>query len=192
MVLLDNGHGKETAGKRSPMWADGKQLKEWEFNRDVAKRVYAELKRKGIAVELIVTEETDVSLEERCRRVNEFCKKLGAKNCILVSIHANAGGGTGWEVYTSKGQTQSDKLASIMCEVAQKELKEWKVRTDYSDGDADKEENFYILKHSACGAVLTENLFMDTEKDCRFLLEERGKEVIAKIHIESILKYVGL
>lgn len=38
-VILDNGHGKETPGKRSPIWGDGSQLFEWEFtgtfeNRD--------------------------------------------------------------------------------------------------------------------------------------------------------------
>ena len=26
IVILDNGHGEETAGKRSPVWSDGKQL----------------------------------------------------------------------------------------------------------------------------------------------------------------------
>ena len=28
-VILDNGHGKDTPGKRSPVWTDGAQLFEW-------------------------------------------------------------------------------------------------------------------------------------------------------------------
>ena len=32
-ILLDNGHGCDTPGKRSPVWPDGRQLLEWEFNR---------------------------------------------------------------------------------------------------------------------------------------------------------------
>ena len=32
-ILLDNGHGYDTPGKRSPIWPDGSQLFEWEFNR---------------------------------------------------------------------------------------------------------------------------------------------------------------
>lgn len=32
-ILIDNGHGRATAGKRSPVWPDGKQLFEYEFNR---------------------------------------------------------------------------------------------------------------------------------------------------------------
>ena len=39
MVILDNGHGKETSGKRSPIWSDGSQLFEWEFNRDIVQRI---------------------------------------------------------------------------------------------------------------------------------------------------------
>ena len=29
-VLLDNGHGENTPGKRSPKWSDGSQLKTYE------------------------------------------------------------------------------------------------------------------------------------------------------------------
>ena len=37
-ILLDNGHGYDTPGKRSPIWPDGSQLFEWEFNRDIVSR----------------------------------------------------------------------------------------------------------------------------------------------------------
>ena len=39
-VLLDNGHGENTAGKRSPKWKDGTQLFEWEYAREIAQRAY--------------------------------------------------------------------------------------------------------------------------------------------------------
>ena len=38
-ILLDNGHGYDTPGKRSPIWPDGSQLFEWEFNRDIVSRI---------------------------------------------------------------------------------------------------------------------------------------------------------
>lgn len=38
-ILIDNGHGQETAGKRSP---DGRLL-EWSYNREIARRVVAAL-----------------------------------------------------------------------------------------------------------------------------------------------------
>jgi len=38
-VILGAGHGIETKGKRSPIWTDGTQLMEYEFNRDVILRI---------------------------------------------------------------------------------------------------------------------------------------------------------
>ena len=33
LVILDNGHGIDTPGKRSPIWEGNTQLFEWDFNR---------------------------------------------------------------------------------------------------------------------------------------------------------------
>lgn len=186
MPLLDNGHGQNTSGKRSPVWADGTQLFEWEFNRDIVRRIAAKLKADGVKFEILVPEETDVSLQERCRRANEYQQMYN--NCVLFSIHGNAGGGTGWECYTSKGTTKADEIATLLYNEAEKEFAGWKIRKDYTDCDADKEANFYILKHTVCPAVLTENFFFDNEKDCKLMLSEAGRERIAKIHINVIKK----
>jgi N-acetylmuramoyl-L-alanine amidase len=97
-ILIDNGHGENTPGKRSPLWADGTQLFEWEYTREIAAGVENELKIKGIEAERIVKENIDVPLSERCRRVNEIARRAGVKNCLLVSIHNNAANGKarGW------------------------------------------------------------------------------------------------
>ena len=186
MPLLDNGHGKNTRGKRSPVWGDGTQLFEWEFNRDIVRRIAAKLKADGVKFEILVPEETDVSLQERCRRANQYQQMYN--NCVLFSIHGNAGGGTGWECYTSKGTTKADEIATLLYEEAEKEFAGWKIRKDFADGDADKEANFYILRHTVCPAVLTEKFFFDNEKDCKLMLSEAGRERIAKIHINVIKK----
>lgn len=186
MPLLDNGHGVNCAGKRSPIWADGTQLFEWEFNRDIVRRIAAKLKADGIKFEILVPGETDVSLQERCRRANEYQQMYN--NCVLFSIHGNAGGGTGWECYTCKGTTKADEIAKLLYQEAEKEFTGWKIRKDFVDGDADKEANFYILRHTICPAVLTENFFFDNEKDCKLMLSESGRERIAKIHINVIKK----
>lgn len=186
MPLLDNGHGQNTPGKRSPVWADGSQLFEWEFNRDIVRRIADKLDDMAIRYEILTPETNDVSLQERCRRANEYQQMYN--NCVLFSIHGNAGGGTGWECYTSQGATKADEIATLLYEEAEKEFAGWKIRKDYIDGDADKEANFYILRHTVCPAVLTENFFMDNEKDCKFMLSEDGRERIAKIHINVIKK----
>ena len=46
-IIIDNGHGIDTKGKRSPVWPDGSQLLEWEFNRDIANRLKEQLKVTG-------------------------------------------------------------------------------------------------------------------------------------------------
>ena len=191
-ILIDNGHGHNTPGKRSP---DGK-LREYAYNREIAKRIVADLIDRGYDAELLVPEEEDISLNERVRRTNEHCQILGKSNVILVSVHVNAAGNgskwtnaTGWSVYTCKGQTSSDKLAECLCEAAIKNFPGKRIRTDYSDGDSDWEENFYILRHSLCPAVLTENFFMDG-LDLEFLQSKAGKQAIVDTHIEGIIEYI--
>jgi N-acetylmuramoyl-L-alanine amidase len=191
LIILDNGHGKETPGKRSPVWPDGSQLFEYEFNRDVVGRIALELIRENIPYFILVPELYDVSLPERCRRANERTKKREGES-VLISVHANAGGGTGWECYTSNGNTKADRYATILFDEAKKAFPAWKMRADYSDGDPDKESNFYILKNTVCPAILTENFFMDTERDCRFIMSREGRQQIADMHVAAIKKIIEL
>lgn len=190
-VLIDNGHGSNTPGKRSP---DGR-LREYAYTREIAERLVMELRKNGIDAERIVKEEIDVPLAERCRRANEY----KASEAILVSIHCNAAGNgsdwmsaRGWEAWTSVGKTKADKLATCLYENAEYCLPGMKIRKEMTDGDQDKESGFYILKHTKCPAVLTENLFQDNKKDVEFLLSEEGKLAIVNMHVWGIMKYLGL
>lgn len=194
LILLDNGHGNNTAGKRSP---DGTLL-EYQYTRDMAKSVFNTLKALGYNVELLVPEIYDVPLSERVRRVNQYCNDYGASNVVVVSVHINAAGNgiqwmtaRGFSVYTSKGKTKSDELATIICEEAEKSHIDFKIRRDFSDGDPDWEENFTILSKTKCAAVLSENFFMDNKDDVDFLLSQTGKDVVKNIHIKSIIRYAN-
>ena len=187
-IIIDAGHGNNSPGKRSPIWKDGKQLFEWEFNRDIATRIAHKLGAAGVRNRLLVTEKEDIQLSERCRRVNNICRMHGKDNCILISIHANAGGGTGFEVFTSPGNTKADEYATIMLDSLKYSFPKKKIRTDYSDGDADKEARFYMLQKSQCPAILTENLFMDNETDCRKLMDDDFREQIADAHVRAIFQ----
>lgn len=187
-IIIDAGHGNNSPGKRSPIWKDGKQLFEWEFNRDIATRIAHKLGAAGVRNRLLVTEKEDIQLSERCRRVNNICRMHGKDNCILISIHSNAGGGTGFEVFTSPGNTKADEYATIMLDSLKYSFPKEKIRTDYSDGDADKEARFYMLQKSQCPAILTENLFMDNEKDCRKLMDDNFREQIADAHVRAIFQ----
>lgn len=93
VMLLDNGHAKSTPGKRSPVWDDGYQFFEYEFNRDIVARIASKLETLGIRYEIITPEvDKDIRLTERAKRVNSFCNKYGKNNCFLISVHANASG----------------------------------------------------------------------------------------------------
>ena len=92
-ILIDNGHGLNTPGKRSP---DGKFL-EATYTREIARRIVADLLDRGYDAELLVPENEDIPLSERISRVNAHCQALGKSNVILVSIHVNAAGnGSKW------------------------------------------------------------------------------------------------
>ncbi len=194
-ILIDNGHGRETAGKRSP---DGRLL-EWSYTREIARRVMADLQAQHYYASLLVPEDEDIPLDERCRRVNRVCSELGRRNVCLVSIHVNAAGrgnkwynATGWCCYTSKGQTEGDKLANCLCAAALQILPGHRMRFDYSDGDPDQEANFTILHKTACAACLTENGFMDCKESMEFLLSDEGKQAIVDLHVQGIKEYVKL
>lgn len=193
--ILDNGHGgiiggePVTPGKRSPAWKDKTmdQLIEGDFNRKVVRVLAGLLRSEGIAYQMLVPEDRDVSLADRVRRVGRICRKH--PNAVLVSIHANAGGGKGFEVFTSVGETLSDQIATVFCEQYKKDLPDFPLRVDRADGDPDKESNFYILRKTPCPAILTENLFMDNKEECKFLLSKEGVAQIAAIHAQAMAKY---
>lgn len=209
-VILDNGHGSNTLGKRSPKKEDGSRLFEYEYAREVVKVVAAKLKGLGYRVEILVPEEIDVPLSERVRRINNIVRLCGASNCVMVSIHLNAAGSNdtwmsarGWSAWTTKGQNNSDKLAECLYDYAEIILlndKEYvdsfkgqsiqrPIRKDITDGDRDLESNFYITKGANCPAVLTENLFQDNRLDVAYLESRKGFNNIVDIHVRGIDKW---
>lgn len=193
-ILIDNGHGRETPGKRSP---DG-TLREYAWNRLIAGQIVNRIVALGHDAQLLVPEEEDISLKERCRRVNSICRQLGKENVILISIHANAAGrgdrwydATGWCTYTCIGNTKAEALATCLYDSAREYLPGQRLRTDYADGDPDLEEDFYILRHTLAPSVLVENFFMDGRADYKFLMSQEGQEAIVNLHIDGILRYLA-
>ena len=96
----------------------------------------------------------------------------------------------GWEAWTNPGTTKADRLATCLYNAAG-ELG-FKLREDNSDGDPDKEGHLYILQHTKCPAVLTENLFQDNEDDVDFLLSAAGKNAVVELHVRGICNYLGV
>lgn len=191
LFILDNGHGQETPGKRSPVWADGSQLLEWKYTRKVADEICRQLKNLGIKCEKLVPENSDISLRERVDRANLMAAENSISQTLLVSIHVNASGvsgtASGWEIHTSPGHTRADEYAQYFWDAAKRLLGDrFPIRGDWEDGEGDRDTALYICRHTSCPAVLTENLFMDNEKDCRFLLSDDGFRKIVQLHVDAI------
>ena len=194
LYIFDNGHGGiidgvyQTAGKRSPVWSDGTQLFEGEFNRSIVDRLMKLCEDANIDCINLVDTNVDIPLSTRTSQANEIYRNTD-KPCIYISIHANGfsdEAAHGWEVYTSIGETKSDEIAEVLFNKAQAEFPTHTMRKDTRDGDADKEANFYVLKNTAMPAILSENFFMTNEAECRLLMSDDGRDRIAKIHFEMI------
>lgn len=189
IVLLDNGHGGlidgvyQTPGKRSPIWSDGSQLFEGEYNRAIVNGIIEELTRLRISYINIAPEYRDVTLATRMNRAN----RIDRRKSFYLSIHSNAGGGHGSEIFTSVGNTKSDRIATVFGEEFKREFPERRLRTDFSDGDLDKEKQFFVLRNTRMPAILTENFFMDNEEECKQLLMTReGRARVINYHVEAI------
>lgn len=192
IVLIDNGHGLSTPGKRSP---DGR-IHEWAWAREAAQQLLEELAARGIEARRIVTENDDTSLTERCRRVNTICKLYGAKNCLLVSIHNNAAGSDnkwhdarGFSVFVSLNASDNSKRLArcIYNRAATAGLK----------GNRDVPvvrywtQNLAICRDTNCPAVLAECLFQDNLSDVDYLCTESGKKTIVKALADGIIDYIN-
>ena len=195
-IILGTAHLKSTPGKCSP----DKRLKEYAYSREIVSAIKAVLQNMGYKV-FVDIEDEDLPVSQsrelclRCKVVNELCNTY--KDCIYVSIHVNAAAsdgkwhnGTGWEVYTTPGKTKADDLATCLYNAAKYNASDKKMRTDLSDGDPDKEAHLYVLKHTNCPAVLTENFFQDNKSDVDYLLSDRGFHEIVRLHVEGILNYI--
>lgn len=189
LFILDNGHGgviggvPQTAGKRSPDFGDG-ILYEGVSNRRLVSKILSKCAELGICCFNLVPELEDISLNERVKRVNKIAKK---QKSILISIHSDAftkESAHGWSAYTTKGGTKSDDVATILYKYAKEAG--FRIRDDYSDGDPDKEADFYILRKTICPAVLVENLFMTNKADYKTLLSEEGQDRLVNVVIETI------
>lgn len=192
IVLIDNGHGSNTAGKRSP---DGRH-REYSWTRMFAERLLCVLSENGIDARRVVTETRDISISERCARVNAVCREYGKDNVVLLSVHNNAVGSDGqwksargWSAHVSmNASAKSKELASLL--VGAVEARGIKVRK-YAPSIPYWTQNLGICRDTNCPAVLTENLFQDNWEDVDLLRDETFLETLSSAYLEGIRRYIA-
>lgn len=190
-VLIDNGHGENTPGKCSP----DKRLREYAYAREIARRVEKCLKCKGYDAQRIVEEETDIPLSVRSKRVNDICRKVGAKNVLLVSIHNNAAGADGkWHEargFSAHVGLNASSKSKMLAQYLWNEAIQQGLKGNRSVPAAPYiAQNLAICRDTACPAVLTENLFQDNKEDVELLLSEEGKEKVTATHVNAIVEFI--
>lgn len=201
LAFVGGGHGFNTAGKRTPPIKSlgGRQIKEHEFNEPVSQYLIEDLKRAGVQVYDAAPGDRDVPLRERTDYANriykQYCDKYGKVNvvAIYVSIHFNALDGKfdgpgkdpeGFSVHIDPGSVGGRKLAQCILD----ELKAGTVQKNRGI----VEQNLHITRESHMPAVLTENGFMDNEREALLMLSPTFQKEVATEHAKGICKYFGI
>ncbi|AGO47593.1 N-acetylmuramoyl-L-alanine amidase [Cellulophaga phage phi4:1] len=198
-VVIDPGHGGidsqgnyTTAPNKMFTFEDGTKAYEGKYNRLIASGIGNCLKsHDNIDVVYTVSPEDarDLSLSYRVKVANQY----DPKTTLFVSVHNNAGGGTGYEIYTTRGTTKSDELAEEISNAIEHvyKSKSLNLRYDFSDGDKDKEVDFYVISKTKCPAVLLECLFFDSKKDIQYLNDPYFIGSLSSFIYTGILNYIN-
>lgn len=176
-ICVDPGHGGKDPG------AVYEGLTEDEIVWAVSKKYADMLEVAGIQPVFTRSADTFTELGERWRIANR-------ENCdLFLSIHANAGGGTGYEVWTSVLTNRSDIFATYLFGAFSAEFPELSGRADREDGDVDKEGHLAVL-HGDMPSALFELAFIDTEGDRAMLVDDATQHRMARALFNGTIKMV--
>ena len=211
LIIFDLGHGGINPDTGQYVTAPNKQhfhhdfgwFHEGEWNRIVMKeidRLFQDYNSKAKSNEQIrynwyPYDHQDVSLRSRVRSYNEMTN--AQSKAVIISLHANASpnhNGRGFEIFTSKGETLSDQYATMIGEEFKTDsilVDSFAFRTDYaSDGDLDKEADFYVLRKTIAPAVLVEHGFFDNLEDATLLINKDIINRFANMYLRFAIKFM--
>ena len=189
-LVIDPGHAGRNVDPGAVNAATG--LQEADVALFVSKLVESQLLAAGHEVKLTRTDweqaETD-DLSVRTSLSNDW----GAE--LFVSIHCNSAvspAANGYEVWTSPGDTQGDVLATCIYKQIAAEFPDRAGRTDYSDGDPDKESRFYVLVHTDAPACLVEMAFISNDEEEALLSDSAWQDRYATAIARGVTDYAAL
>ncbi|MFI2856051.1 N-acetylmuramoyl-L-alanine amidase [Paenibacillus sp. JSM ZJ436] len=178
-VWIDAGHGGTDPG------ASGNGLQEKNVVLAIAKGIQQRLEAEYQEVQVLMSRSTDEFLElpERTAAAN----RAGAD--ILISIHCNAGGGSGgFESFRyTKPSSESVRLQNHLHTDIMVALRPFGV-----NDRGQKSANFHMVRESTMPAVLTENLFVDVASDAAKLKQNEVIAALVSGHVTGIAKHLGL
>jgi len=175
-IVLDAGHG----GKDPGATANG--LKEKDLTLAIVKHIGRMLSEyEGVEVHYTRTDDRFLELSERAAIANKL------KADYFISVHINAGGGTGFESYIYNGSVSAKTIAyqNVVHGEIMKAIGNVKDR-------GKKRANYAVLRETKMPAILTENLFIDNKTDAAKLKSEQFLLQVAYGHVQGIVKAFGL
>ncbi|MBU8732322.1 N-acetylmuramoyl-L-alanine amidase [Cytobacillus oceanisediminis] len=174
-LFIDPGHGGTDPG------AVGNGLQEKNLTLQIATRIkdILTLEYDNVSIRMSRTGDQTVSLSERTNAANAW----GAD--FFLSVHINAGGGTGYEdyVYPGVGSPTTTYQNNIHAEVLK--------LVDFNDRGK-KQANFHVLRETRMPALLTENGFIDNANDAAKLKSSTFIENLARGHVNGIVSSFNL
>ena len=176
VVVLDPGHGGYDPG------AVAYGLQEKDLNLKLALKLVDRL--SGVKVLLTRKSDIFVSLADR------VALSRRAKADLFLSLHANAGGGRGFESFVSSSlgpNSAALKMQRVLHSQIMAELEPWNI----VDRGL-KQAAFYVLRHNPYPAVLIESLFIDNEREARLWEEPLFIESLADGITGGIFNALGL
>ena len=188
-IVLDAGHGINTAGKRCLKSIDPKETREWTLNNRICDKIENYLKAYDGYSLLRVDDTTgkkDIALATRVTNANKFNANF------YLSIHHNAGikGGKGGGV-VSITYTKVDKTtASWQSELYDAIIKATGLKGNRATPLA--KSDLYVLRKTTMPAVLLECGFMDSTVDTPIILTEDFADKVARACVDVIVKKGGL
>lgn len=178
-VWIDAGHG----GKDPGATANGLQEKDIVLALSLAVKKRLESEYDGVKVFLSRSTDVFVVLPDRTAAANR------EKADILVSIHCNAGGGSGG--FESYRYPHASAASIAFHHVLHSEIMSALRQLGITDR-GQKTKNLHMLRESAMPAVLTENLFVDVAADAALLKRQEVMSALAAGHTAGIAKALGL
>ncbi|WP_169713660.1 N-acetylmuramoyl-L-alanine amidase [Paludifilum halophilum] len=176
--VVDPGHGGYDPG------CSGNGLEEKDLTLDISRRVCQHLEAK-YKTDAKMTRLSDkyISLQGRC----DFANRLKAGS--FLSVHINAGGGTGFESYVVPNAHPDS--AGLLQKNVHKHMGPILKKYDHRDRGK-KKANFHVIRVSRMKACLVEIGFIDTDKDAKLLKSDAFLDDVAEALADAIADTEGL
>lgn len=175
-IWLDAGHGGKDSG------AVGNGLLEKNLTLAICDKIASKLfNYDNVQLQYTRRQDSTVSLQQRVNWANTW----GAD--FFLSIHINAGGGTGFESFHYVGLPGTAKAVQL-----QSVLHDEILKSCPQVNRGKKRADFYVLRETSMAAVLTENGFIDNSMDALKLKQEDFLDKLAAGHVNGLVKFYNL